>query len=98
MQNFDEIIQQYATKIISTENERIVKYQLKQVYRRRNINIYNEVAPPPEAKEYKQSNLRPVRTPYGDFRSLRSAALGSEMEPSTLHKYLKLKKEGYEYL
>ena len=85
MQNFESVIEEFATKVVDPNNDQVVKYELKQVYRRRNINILiNDTKPL-------------IHTPFGVFKSIRTASRGTNLSPPTLYRYLLEQKDGYYY-
>lgn len=98
MQNFDEMIKQYATKVVDEDNPKVVKYVLKEAYRRRSINLQEIEIPPPPPPKKRNIKSKPISTPYGEFTSIKAAALANEVRVETLYKYIRDKKEGYEFL
>ena len=85
MKNFDEVIAPFANKVVK---DGIVTYEV--TFKVRRITLTRSAKPKP-------SNCRPVSTPIGMFRSVRSAAVAYKITEQELRARIKRKEEGFSY-
>lgn len=61
------------------------------------VNAFKKIDPN-HWKEQALKRQKSIKTPYGNFNSIKEARLGLKISPTTLYKHLKNPNSGYEYI
>lgn len=90
MENFDEVIKQYAAKIVHPDNENVVKYTIKRKPNATQYDLsrYKDIPPgfqkgKTDAQLKSKTRMR-VKTPDGIFDSIMDAAEYYNLSPAAI--------------
>jgi len=104
MENFDETIKEYATKLVDKENNAVVKYDWRRKPRTDIHRVISDISDSETRKqitaEHATDKVRKVfditiETPHGTFKSAAEAADACNISVVSLYLWIRKEKPGY---